>query len=138
MCQNIYISSDRELPEIAWDERAPGFSITKVSAHGVLQMLQPILQSNYVYEAFSHTGCSCGLSYASWSKHDQKENHPQRVKDVRDFANYLDTHKHTNTLQIFSSMWAKFPHTYEQRVFKTTDIKQEEFYIDEMVLLKVI
>lgn len=138
MCQNIYISSKKELPEIAWNENSPGFYIIKVNHQGTLEMLKPILHSNFIYEARSHMGCSCGLCYADWSKKLPTENHLQRVKDVRDFANYLDIHKQDNKIQIFSSMWDEFPDEYEQKVFKTSDIKDDEFYIDEMIILNVL
>lgn len=138
MCQNIYISSKKELPEIAWDEDSPGFYIKQVNHQGTLEMLKPILHADFIYEALSHMGCSCGLCYAEWSKENEKENHAQRVKDVRDFANYLDFHKQDNKLQIFSSMWDEFPDKYEEKDFKTSDINQNEFYIEEMVILTVL
>lgn len=138
MCQNIYISSKRELPEIEWDENSTGFYIKKVNHPGTLEMLKPILHSEFIYEALSHMGCSCGLCYAEWSRKDEKENHSKRVKDVRDFANYLDIHKQGNKLQIFSTGWVDFPDVYEQKEFKTSDINQNEFDIDEMVILDVM
>lgn len=137
MCLNIYISSKKELPVIPWNENSPGFYIMRVDNTGILEMLNPILHSDFIYEALSHMGCSCGLCYADWSIKDKNENHVQRVKDVQDFANYIDTYKKDNEIQIFCTMWEEFPDKYEHKKFKTSDIKTDEFYIDEMVIMTV-
>ena len=110
----------------------------KVDDEGIIKMLNPILPSENIYEALSFMGCSCGLCYAEWSRNDKNENHAQRLKDVQDFANYLDTHKLNNEIRIFSTMWEEFPDKYEQRDFKTSEIKPDEFYMDEMIILKVV
>lgn len=133
MCQNIYISSQREIPEIPWNEDSPGFYIIKVDHPGTLEMLQPILPAHFVYEALSHMGCSCGLTYG-----EGLENPAQRVKDVSDFADYLDTHKQDNELLIFNTMWNDFPDEYERKDFSTSSIDSIEFYMEEMVILTVV
>jgi len=101
-------------------------------------MLKPILNSEFIYEALSHMGCSCGLCYAEWFKEDEHENYAQHLQDVRDFANYLDTHKRENKLQLFSSMWDEFPDDYPQKEFRTSEIDKKEFYLDERVILNVV
>jgi hypothetical protein len=138
VCQNIYISSQKELPEVTWNEQSPGFCFIKVTHKGELKMLNPILNSQYIYEAISHMGCSCGLSYGDWSLKDQREDHKQRVKDVMDLKDYLELHKNGNTIQIFSTMWDKFPDQYDEKEFKTSAISGEEFEFDEMVILNVV
>ncbi len=138
MCQNIYISSQKEIPEIVWNAKSPGFYIRRVDNKDELEMLEPILHSKHIYQANSHLGCSCGFSYGDWSSKVKSENHAQRVKDVADFANYLDTHKTENQLQIFSTLWSEFPFFYEQKEFKTFDISKQEFELDEMVILNVV
>jgi hypothetical protein len=47
MCQAIYISSNREIPEIPWNEEEPGFNLSKVKDQGILGMLKPILHSEF-------------------------------------------------------------------------------------------
>ncbi len=136
MCQNIYISSKKELPEIKWNEKSPGFNIMKVTHEGELKMLEPILHSDHLYEVLSFMGCSCGLMYGHWTK-DDVQDHRQRVKCVFDFIEYLIKHKENNTLQIFSTMWDKFPETYESKDFDTSKINKEEFEVDEMIILNV-
>lgn len=133
MCQSIYISSQRELPEIPWNKKSPGFYIIKVDHAGTLEMLQPILPADFIYEALSFMGCSCGLTYG-----EGLENHEERVKNVGDFANYLDTYKQDNELLIFSTMWNEFPDEYEHKDFSTSDIHPDEFYMEEMVILTVV
>jgi hypothetical protein len=121
------------LPEIRWNEDSPGFYVIKVDHLGTLEMLQPILPADFIYEALSFMGCSCGLAYG-----EGLENPAQRVKDVRDFADYLDTHKQENELLIFSTMWNEFPDDYEHKDFKISSIDSDEFYMEEMVILTVV
>lgn len=136
VCQQIYISSKKELPEIPWNEASPGFYLIKVERQETLNMLKPILNSAFIYEALSHMGCSCGLCYAESFK--EEDNYPQRVQDVQDFANYLETHKRENRLQLFTSLWDEFHDSYPQKEFRTSEIDKIEFYLDEMVVLNVV
>jgi hypothetical protein len=138
MCQAIYISSKKEIPEIPWNDESPGFYLKKVEHAGILEMLKPIFNSEYVYEALSHLGCACGLCYTLSFKEDDAEDYPQRVKDVQDFADYLDTHKKDNSLQLFSTSWEYFPSNYPSRKFRTSEIDQSEFYLEEMTILQVV
>lgn len=135
MCQNIYVSSNKELPEIKWNESSPGFYIEKVTNPDLIKSLKEIMKSEFFYEAFSHMGCSCGLCYADWLSED---NPIQRRSDVRDFAEYVDHHKKNNLVKIFSTDWSKFPDEYSKKEFKTSEIGEEEFYVEELVLLTVV
>ncbi len=136
MCQAIYISSQRELPEINFYKEKPGFYIHKTEHEGTLRMLKPILKGKFIYEALSHMGCSCGLFYDESFKND--ESFEQRKKDVMDFAEFLDTHKKENNLQLFSTEWVEFPASYHVSEFRTSKIDQNEFEIEEMTILTVV
>ena len=135
MCQNIYISSNKELPEIDWDENSPGFYIKKVDNPDLIKSLKEITESEFFYEALSHMGCSCGLCYAEWLNED---NPKQRRQDVRKFAEYIDANKKNNLVKIFSTDWTEFPDEYPKKEFKTSEIGEEEFYVEELVLLTVV
>jgi len=138
MCIEIYISSKRELPTIPWNQESPGFYVCKVKNQGVLSMLKPIFNTEFVYEALSHMGCSCGLSYQALYREDKNENFVQRQQDVENFANYLDTHKQENNLQIFSSEWNTFLDIYPQKEFRISEMSQTEFEIEELVIPNVV
>lgn len=138
MCQNIYISSKLELPEIHWNENSPGFYLKKAELPGLIDSLEQITGLNYFYYALSHMGCACGLCYGDWSRDSENDNHPQRLKDVKDFADYLDQHKLNNEICLFSTDWNEFPDTYPRKEFRTSEINKDEFSVEEMVVLTVV
>lgn len=138
MCQAIYISSERGLPEINWDKNAPGFYVLRIHHAGTLKMLEPILNAPFIYEALSHMGCSCGLFYDDRFKDNEDENYDKRVKDVHDFVKYLDRHKKENKIQIFSSDWTQFYDHYPQKNFDISQLDKNEFYLEEMTILQVV
>lgn len=135
MCTCIYVGSQNPLPEIPWNEESPGFYILKEPSS---EYLDEVLQSPFIYDTGSFMGCACGLSYWEESPNGSLEDYGQRVKDVQDFASYLDTNKHNNQLKIFSTDWSEFPDTYEQKDFSTSEITEGEFYFEDLVVLRVV
>jgi len=64
MCKAIYILLKNELSKVKWNDDSPNFHVIKVEHQGTLETLGLFLDFNYVYEALSFMGCSCGLSYS--------------------------------------------------------------------------
>jgi hypothetical protein len=135
MCIHAYIGSSRELPLIKWDEGRPGFYVKKLIHKGTIEMLRPILNSEFLYDIGSHMGCSCGFSYGDWSKKSQSENHEARVKDVKDLYDYLKENRAHNDLKLFCTWWEKFPDKYELAEFDLSSINEEEFDFEEDKIL---
>lgn len=137
MCQNIYIASNRELPEIPWNENSPGFYVLEVNQEGILKMLRPILKEKKFYEALSFMGCACGLSYGDWSREDEREDHEQRMKDVQGFLKYLRDQSIGNELRVFSTSWDEFPDSYESKDWVLSTMVGDEFEVEELTIFSV-
>lgn len=137
MCTKVYLASEKEIPEIKWNEESPGFYLDRVDPK-VYDDLTGILNLRFIYELGSHMGCSCGLSYGEWSLNDKEDKHDQRVKDVSDFANYLSTHMHQNRLQIFCTEWDDVQGHYDEKDFRLSGISKEEFDFEDDVVLNVV
>ncbi len=135
MCLQIYIGSEKQLPTIPWNEEAPGLSILELSDDGYLEMVKPILQSNFYYDVGSFMGCTCGLMYGEWLKDDK--NYEQRVQNATDFLNYLRQHSLNNTLKVFGTYWNVFPETYPIESFVVDGTIPEEFDLQEEVIFLI-
>ena len=138
MCLNIYIGSKNELPPVNWDDSEPGFYVTELSDEGTIEMVNKIIKSIHLYEAGSHMGCACGLSYGEWSKESEDENHYARIKDVKNFINYLQKNKNENELKLFCTYWEEFPDGYDTEEFNFHSINDMEFNFkeDKILLIK--
>ena len=134
MCQCIYLSSEKELPEINWNKNAPGFYLEKETDEGILKMIQPLLKYKNIYSAFSFMGCACGLSYGDWTKND---NHEQRKLDVKNFISFLNHNKSENNLELFSTSWYEFPDEYKRAIFTLNNPNEEEFELQELVVFRI-
>jgi hypothetical protein len=134
MCQCIYLSSEKELPEVPWNENAPGFYLMKETDEGILKMIQPLLKHDNIYSALSFMGCACGLNYGDWTKNDH---HSQRKQDVKNFISFLNHHKSDNNMELFSTSWHEFPDEYEKGIFTLNEPNEEEFELQELVVFSV-
>jgi hypothetical protein len=59
MCLAVYLSSDKCLPDIPWNEKSPAFYLEPVAKS--LGVRKQFLYE-YVYYAGTHEGCGCGFS----------------------------------------------------------------------------
>ena len=134
MCQCIYLSSEKELPEVPWNENAPGFYLMKETDEGILKMIQPLSKYKNIYSALSFMGCACGLNYSDWTKND---NHEQRKLDVKNFISFLNHHKTDNNMELFSTSWYEFPDEYEKGIFTLNEPNEEEFELQELIVFSV-
>ena len=137
MCLNIYIGSAKQLPTIPWDDENPGFCIDELVDLHLIEMLTPILQSNYYYDIGSHMGCCCGFSFGENTQADPNEHHEQRVKDVTDLLSYLSAHLRENTLKLFCTLFHEFPPVYPEIVLSVSEPLTDEFYFEEDVIVLV-
>ena len=136
MCLSVFVGSNFQLPLVPWNEQAPGFHLNEATDKPSVSV-KKILKTPYLYEAGSHMGCACGFAYGDWSRHSKTEQHAQRVKDVRDFAAYLNDHKRDNALVLFCTWWERFPDGYESLEFNAQAIDDEEFDFEEDMILMV-
>lgn len=67
MCFVLYMASDKERREIAWDSAAPSFHV-RANANGATQARAQFSKAN-VYYLGAHEGCGCGFrrSELSWT-----------------------------------------------------------------------
>lgn len=136
MCQQIDLGSNHKLPLVDFKEDSPGFYLTAINPKLYTQV-NKILGSEFIYEAGSHMGCSCGFIYGEWSKVSEDEDHESRVRDVQSFMEYLENHKPGNDLKIFCTMWQNFPETYEVISFDPLNVSKEEFDFEDDIILKI-
>jgi hypothetical protein len=59
MCLAVYLASDRELPDIRWNEESPAFYLEGVPES---EPVRKRFLYSHVYYAGSHEGCGCGFS----------------------------------------------------------------------------
>jgi hypothetical protein len=84
MCWALYLASDRELPEVPWDEAAPAFNTQPLTESEVPVKKQFSLP--FVTYLGSHHGCGCGFIPSDFDEPDEKEN---RKKTVQALLLYL-------------------------------------------------
>jgi len=90
MCLNIFVGSEKKLPIIPWNEENLGFCLDELSDEKVMEMIVPILNSNFYYDVGSFMGYSCGFSFGKWSK-ETNDNHEQRIGIFKNSKNiYLN------------------------------------------------
>jgi len=138
MCLNIYIGSQKRIPQVRWNEDSPGFYLDEVHEKNILEMVYPILKLKYVYKAGSHMGCSCGFAYGKWSKESEDEDHSQRIQDVKDITEYFRKQSVNNELLVFCTWWDEFSYEYKVLDFDPDKIDSEEFDFEENVILKIV
>lgn len=104
MCIQIYLGSDRALPELPHDAARPGFHTRPVTDPHVLEALRRLgFSARCVVAAGSFMGCGCGFAYGSWSRVNPDEDHPLRVRDVRDLYAFLAANRAGRQLVVFSA-----------------------------------
>lgn len=59
MCLAVYMASDRSLPLVAWNEKAPAFYVANLHTEDTGVRKQFTLP--HVYYIGSHEGCGCGF-----------------------------------------------------------------------------
>ena len=57
MCLVIYLATDADLPQVAWDKNAPALNVRKPKRKRV----RGEFDAPHVYEIGAHTGCGCGF-----------------------------------------------------------------------------
>ena len=134
MCLEIYLGSDKKIPEIKWDIDNPGFTCLAIEDKDIPDYIQSILDSKYYYDLGSHMGCTCGFHYAK----GRLEDHDKRFKDVLDCFAYLNAHKTNNTIKLFGIMWDEFKDEYETKEFYPQIFNEHEFYFPELKILTII
>lgn len=135
MCASIYIGSEKELPIIPWSSENPGFYLSKLSDENVVEMVSPILNSNYYYDVGSFMGCSCGFIFGDWSK-ETNDNHEQRISNTQDFRDYLRKYLTNNTIKLFCTYWEVFPENYPVTIFAVTSPISNQFdFLEDTILL---
>lgn len=135
MCLSIYIGSEKQLPVVPWNDDNPGFCTYELSDERELEMIQPILQSNFYYDVGSFMGCTCGLLYGEWLRDDK--NYEQRVQNATAFLNFLKKHSSNNSLKIFGTYWNVFPETYPTETFVVDGSIPDEFDLPEEIIFHV-
>jgi hypothetical protein len=84
MCWALYLASDKDLPLVSWNEKAPGFNVQALSEHE-FRVKRQFSFPNVVYVG-SHEGCSCG--FMAGGPH-QPEREPSRAADAKGLFAYL-------------------------------------------------
>lgn len=84
MCWEVYLGSDVELPQVAWDEKVPAFNTQSLSDSEERVRIQFSLP--HVIYVGSHDGCSCGFFAED---DDAEEDKRQRNEDASKLTNYL-------------------------------------------------
>lgn len=135
-CVNIYVTSEKGLPEVSWNEKKPGFYFQKIVEKNILEMLEPIVKAPFIYEALSFMGCSCGLFYGDWTKLEMDNS--ERKSNVQDFMAFLEKHKTENKLQLFSTQWTDFLAEYPQKTFYIEQFSFDEFDPEELVVYQIV
>jgi hypothetical protein len=136
MCLNIFIGSEKELPVVPWNEENPGFCLDKLSDEKFIEIIAPILNSNYYYDVGSFMGCSCGFSFGKWSK-ETNDNHEQRIANIQEFKEYLSKYLTDNIIKLFCTYWESFPEIYPIMTFMVSSLISDEFDFEEDVILLV-
>jgi hypothetical protein len=132
----VYISSRSPLPLIPWQQDAPAFNVTELTAHE--EPVRRLLSLPLVRQAGSHTSCGCGFNEGR--EHPEVYDDPaaERADAVRSssqLARYVREH---HVEQIYSC-WSGDegePQAFERRV--TPDaLVAEDFFFRERELLIV-
>jgi hypothetical protein len=85
MCWALYLASDKELPQVPWDEARPSFNTQALSETEALVKSQFSLP-NVIYLG-SHQGCGCGFMSADKDEPKEKANRETTVHALSSYLN---------------------------------------------------
>ena len=132
MCLAVYLASNKPLPVIAWDEKAPAFYLEAIDE---AEPVRAQFAYAHVYYAGSHEGCGCGFSKDGVAD-DEFEQHQQNYVALgRTVRDALD---HGAELQIFTC-WEGEQTNEPQSVLSVSPatLESPEYELQQLELLRV-
>ena len=102
MCLAIYISSDRPLPHIKWDDENPSFHVIDLSENE--KGIQKHLSFEYVCYIGSYEGCSCAFNIGREYPDFEYETDEIQLADKsrKELVEYLNKLSINRRIQIYS------------------------------------
>mgnify|MGYP001202638673 CR=1 FL=1 len=89
MCYSLYMASDRERPEVPWDEAKPAFYVNASDPDA--ERARGQFTKKKLYYLGSDEGCGCGFQRENdWMSEDPKERDAKRENQLR-LASYLSS-----------------------------------------------
>jgi hypothetical protein len=106
MCTEIYLTSDRSLPLIEWDENDPGFAVLDNLEQTRKEFVRRFLSEPYIYKVYSYMGCGCGFAFDEHIKASDAEAYEANIKDVKELFSYLRAQAHHANIRLFVWDWS--------------------------------
>ena len=136
MCIVAYIAARSPLPLLAWQDEAPAFNVTELTAHE-----QPVLRHlplPHVRQAGSHTSCGCGFNEGREYPEAYDDPAAERATALESssrLASYVREHRIEQIYSCWSGDEGE-PKEFERHI-RPDDLVAPEFFFRERELLLV-
>ena len=135
MCLVVYIAAPAPLPLIPWDQNAPAFNVTDLTA--TEEPVRRHFTQPHVQQAGSHTGCGCGFNegrqYAGYDGADEQR--ATAIQSSSQLARYLVDHRVSQVYSCWSGDESE-PQA-SVRTITIDALLEPDFYFRERELLVI-
>lgn len=135
MCIDTFVGSHKPLPVIEFDKENPSFYIKEVD-DVENSLAKKILKLSNIYFVGSFMGCSCGLSYGTWT--EEEADHQNRIVDVKKMLTYLIDNSKDSILKLLYLDYDDLDRETKTKLFDPHEhLNAEEFDLESNVIFTI-